>query len=93
MILTIAVKQPLIDYSRRNPALPNGHKFSDFPSGYYWSATALDYHLGLACTSNSAPPVTMILKVMPAIFGRSADQRNNPLFFDSKTSRFDEFLR
>jgi hypothetical protein len=38
----------LIDYSRRNPALPNGHMFSDFPSGYYWSATALDYHPGLA---------------------------------------------
>jgi hypothetical protein len=38
----------LIDYSRRNPALPNGHMFSDFPTGYYWSATALDSHPGLA---------------------------------------------
>ena len=38
----------LIDYSRRNPALPNGYMFSDFPPGYYWSATALDYHPGLA---------------------------------------------
>jgi len=34
----------LIDYSRRDPALPNGHMFSDFSSGYYWSATVLDYH-------------------------------------------------
>ena len=37
----------LIDYSRRNPALPNGHMFSDFPPGYYWSATALDSHPGM----------------------------------------------
>ena len=37
----------LIDYSRRNPALPNGHMFSDFPPGYYWSATTLDHHPGL----------------------------------------------
>ncbi len=34
----------LIDFSRRDPALPDGHLFSDFPSGYYWSATTLDYH-------------------------------------------------
>jgi hypothetical protein len=38
----------LIDYSRRNPALPNGHMFSEFPPGYYWSATTLDYHPGMA---------------------------------------------
>ena len=38
----------LIDYSRRNPALPPGHVFSDFPPGYYWSATLLDYHPGAA---------------------------------------------
>ena len=38
----------LIDYSRRNPALPNGHGFSNFPIGYYWSATLLDYHPGMA---------------------------------------------
>ena len=38
----------LIDYSRRNPALPNGHMFSDFPTGYYWSATTLDSHPGMA---------------------------------------------
>ncbi len=38
----------LIDYSRRNPALPNGHMFSDFPTGYYWSATPLDSHPGMA---------------------------------------------
>jgi hypothetical protein len=38
----------LIDYSRRNPALPNGHMFSDFPTGYCWSATTLDSHPGMA---------------------------------------------
>jgi hypothetical protein len=38
----------LIDYSRRNPALPNGHMFSDFPPGFYWSATTLDYHPAMA---------------------------------------------
>ena len=34
----------LIDFSRRDPALPIGHMFSAFPTGYHWSATALDYH-------------------------------------------------
>jgi hypothetical protein len=38
----------LIDYSRRNPALPPGQVFSDFSPGYYWSATLLDYHPGAA---------------------------------------------
>ena len=38
----------LIDFSRRDPALPSGHAFSDFPSGYHWSATTLDYHSGMA---------------------------------------------
>jgi hypothetical protein len=38
----------LIDYGRRNPALPNGQMFSDFPPGYYWSATVLDYHPAMA---------------------------------------------
>jgi hypothetical protein len=38
----------LIDYSKRNPALSDGHMFSDFPSGYYWSATTFDYHSGMA---------------------------------------------
>ncbi|MEN8806763.1 MAG: DUF1566 domain-containing protein [Desulfobacterales bacterium] len=28
----------LIDFSKRDPALPNGHMFSDTPSGYHWSA-------------------------------------------------------
>ena len=37
----------LIDYSKRNPAIPNGHMFSDFPPGFYWSATALDSHPGM----------------------------------------------
>ncbi len=38
----------LIDYSKRNPALPDGHMFSDFPSGYFWSATTLDHNPGVA---------------------------------------------
>ncbi len=38
----------LIDYSKRNPALSDGHMFSDFPPGYFWSATTLDYHSGLS---------------------------------------------
>ena len=38
----------LIDFSRRTPALPKGHLFSDVPSGYHWSATTLDYHSEIA---------------------------------------------
>jgi hypothetical protein len=38
----------LIDFSRRDPALPNGHKFSVVPAGYHWSATTLDYYSGMA---------------------------------------------
>jgi hypothetical protein len=38
----------LIDYRKRNPALPDGHMFSDFPSGYIWSATPLDNNPGMA---------------------------------------------
>ena len=38
----------LIDFSRRDPALPSGHMFSAVPSGYHWSATTLDYHSGVA---------------------------------------------
>ena len=38
----------LIDYSRRNPALPAGQTFSGFPPGFFWSATPLDYHPGAA---------------------------------------------
>ena len=38
----------LIDFSRRDPALPKGHMFLDVPSGYHWSATTLDYHSGMA---------------------------------------------
>ena len=38
----------LIDYSRRDPALTPSQVFSDFPPGYYWSATLLDYHPQLA---------------------------------------------
>jgi len=32
----------LIDYSRRDPALSDGHLFKNIPSGYHWSATRLD---------------------------------------------------
>lgn len=32
----------LIDFSRRDPALPDGHFFLNIPSGYHWSATTLD---------------------------------------------------
>jgi hypothetical protein len=38
----------LIDFSRRTPALPEGHVFIDVPSGYHWSATTLDYHPAMA---------------------------------------------
>ena len=38
----------LIDFSRREPALPKGHRFLDVPSGYHWSATTLDYYTGMA---------------------------------------------
>ena len=38
----------LIDFSRREPALPIGHMFSAVPPGYHWSATTLDYHSGIA---------------------------------------------
>jgi hypothetical protein len=38
----------LIDFSRRDPALPSGHMFSAVPPGYHWSATTLDYHAGMA---------------------------------------------
>jgi hypothetical protein len=38
----------LIDFSRRDPALPNGHMFSDAPTGYHWSATTLDHHPEMA---------------------------------------------
>ena len=38
----------LIDFSRRNPALPKGHMFSVIPTGYHWSATTLDHYSGMA---------------------------------------------
>lgn len=39
----------LIDDRRRNPALPNGHKFWVVPAGScHWSATKLDYYSGMA---------------------------------------------
>jgi hypothetical protein len=38
----------LIDYRKRNPALPAGHMFSDFPPGYFWSTTTLDNNPGMA---------------------------------------------
>jgi hypothetical protein len=38
----------LIDYNRRDPALPLGHMFSDIPPGYHWSSTTIDYHPEMA---------------------------------------------
>ncbi len=38
----------LIDFSRRDPALPNGHMFSNVPTGYHWSTTTLDYYSEMA---------------------------------------------
>ena len=37
----------LIDFSNRNPALPNDNKFSTVPSGYYWSSTPVASSSGL----------------------------------------------
>ncbi len=33
----------LIDFSRRDPALPNDHMFSNVPTGYHWSAIKQNY--------------------------------------------------
>jgi hypothetical protein len=38
----------LIDFKRRDPALANGHMFSNVPSGYHWSTTTIDYHPEMA---------------------------------------------
>lgn len=38
----------LIDFRNRDPALPDGHMFSDAPSGYHWSSTRFDYHPDMA---------------------------------------------
>ena len=38
----------LIDYSRRDPALSDGHFFMNIPSGYHWSVTTLDYYSEIA---------------------------------------------
>ena len=38
----------LIDFSKRDPAMPTGHLFLDAPAGYHWSATTLDSHPELA---------------------------------------------
>ena len=40
----------LVDYGKRDPALPSGHMFSDVPQGYYWSSTKMEYYSGLAWT-------------------------------------------
>lgn len=37
----------LIDFSRREPALPNDHLFLNAPSGYHWSSTTLDHNPGI----------------------------------------------
>jgi len=38
----------LIDYRKRNPALPNSHKFRLISGGYHWSATRLEYDSEMA---------------------------------------------
>lgn len=38
----------LIDFGRRDPALPQGHMFLNVPSGYHWSATPLEHYAGAA---------------------------------------------
>ena len=38
----------LIDFGRRDPALPHGNMFSDAPSGYHWSSTTIDFHPEMA---------------------------------------------
>jgi hypothetical protein len=38
----------LIDFSRRDPALPNGHVFLNVPAGYHWSMTTLDHYPEMA---------------------------------------------
>jgi hypothetical protein len=38
----------LIDFSKRNPALSDGHFFRNIPSGYHWSATTLDSYSEMA---------------------------------------------
>lgn len=38
----------LIDFSKREPALPRGHPFFDVPSGYHWSATTQDHYSEMA---------------------------------------------
>ncbi len=38
----------LIDFNKRDPALPSSHMFSDVPSGYHWSETTLDCHAEMA---------------------------------------------
>jgi len=40
----------LIDFSRRSPALPKGHLFGALPTGFHWSATALDSHCEVVWT-------------------------------------------
>jgi hypothetical protein len=38
----------LIDFSRRDPALPEDHFFSNIPSGYHWSKTTLESYSEMA---------------------------------------------
>ena len=38
----------LIDFSRRDPALPEGHLFGGILPGYHWSATRIEAHSELA---------------------------------------------
>ena len=38
----------LIDFSKRDPALPSGHMFKNVPPGYHWSATTQEYFSEMA---------------------------------------------
>ena len=38
----------LIDYMQYNPALPQGHPFTNVQSLWYWSSTAYAYYMGYA---------------------------------------------
>jgi hypothetical protein len=45
---TIEELAGLMDFSQREPALPEGHMFSSIPEGYFWSSTTIDACSGLA---------------------------------------------
>jgi len=47
-LLTIKELCTLFDFSGRDPALPNGHMFSDVPTGYHWPTTTLNHYPEIA---------------------------------------------